>query len=47
MDKTYGEDEEGRPQPASMLLDYVLEQGSQASGIVYCLSREESELVSG
>ena len=45
--KTYGMDEHGRPQPVSTLLDYVATQEPGASGIVYCLSRDESEHVSG
>ncbi len=42
----YGMDEAGRPQPQSALVDYIHEQGLNASGIVYCLSRDESEVVS-
>ena len=45
--KSYGSDEQGRPQPVSTLLDYVAAQEPGASGIVYCLSRDESEHVSG
>lgn len=64
-DKTYGEDDLGRPQPLASLIDFIEEQNALAmgrasaaqemgnaqaqaqlpSGIVYCLSRDESEQV--
>ena len=47
VEKLYGVDEDGRPQPISALVDYVTSHGAVATGIVYCLSRDESEHVSG
>lgn len=46
VEKVYGVDEQKRPQPASSLIDYICEQGEGACGVVYCLSRDESEHVS-
>jgi hypothetical protein len=40
-----GGEAEERPQPISSLVDYVKGQPRGASGIVYVLSRDESEVV--
>ncbi|KAG1669021.1 hypothetical protein FOA52_000615 [Chlamydomonas sp. UWO 241] len=45
VDKQSGVDDNDRPQPFAQLIDYILEQGEGACGIVYCLSRDESETV--
>lgn len=39
------EDDQGRRLPASLaaLVSYIRSKGQKASGIVYCLSRDESE----
>ena len=57
VDKQYGIDEvDGRPQPISSLVDFITDQGGgrrqipgppPPSGIVYVLSRDESQHVSG
>lgn len=47
IEKQYGKDEADKPQPITSLIDYIHSQGEGASGIVYCLAREESEQVAG
>ena len=46
IEKEYGVGDDCRPQPASTLVDYIHDQGQGACGIVYCMSRDESEHVS-
>ncbi|MEW5303287.1 MAG: hypothetical protein WDW36_005993 [Sanguina aurantia] len=44
-DKPYGKDEQGMPGHYAALVDYIEGQAEGCTGIVYCLSRDESEQV--
>lgn len=43
--KQYGVDDDGQPIHLSLLVEYINSKGDSSSGIVYCLSRKESESV--